>query len=528
MTIQEKAKAIFATVTDTTPGCAVAVLHKGQVVFEHYAGKANLEHHVPISSSTVFPLASISKMFTALMIGLLEKEGRLSMNSPVSFLLELDIPETVTVQHLITMTSGLRETFEVLTMQGTPRWEERTTRDHIELLKRIKSLNFAPGSDVLYTNINFILAALIVEKILQMPFEQAVGERILKPLGMSQTSFWNTRADFCANGAEYYVPHKDGFINGGALSPRLGLGSMASTLPDMIKFLRVMRDGSFSGINVHEFWSTCPTLANGITSHYGRGCMMGTYRGVQIISHSGGFAGCASLAAFAPALDIGFVLLANNDTFDRFGKGQALFDLFAESLPGPVTPQDCNHLNGVYLDPSDGEWISIDWQAPTLVVQHLVSTYKLSANADNTFSLHWGTSNVILELPQSPTTPDEITLHIGGVKKVFIKREKVEAPAPRLTDYIGKYQHEDTEAVQEILFQERQLMIRFGHFSNDALTFPLIPTAKDTFLAEGGPVGWGHSFAIVFDREPHSKMLRGYRISSHRLKNMEFRRLRMF
>ncbi len=506
-----------------TPGCAAIVLHKDQVVFEHYAGAANLEHGIAAGHATVFPLASVSKMFTALMIGILAQQGKLALNASANSVLDLPLPEHITVQHLLTMSSGIRESFELLTMLGSPRWVEHSTQDHLRVALKCKSVDFPPGADMLYANINYILLGLIIEKLTQTTYDQAITNHILKPLGMDETTFFNTKADIIPNRAEFYVPQDGGYITGGGLSTRMGLGSMASTARGLLPFLKLLQAGSFEGVDLKEFYSHTPALLNGATSRYGNGSMHTQYRGLDIVYHTGGYCGSSSLLLHIPAADTGILLLSNDDTFNRFGLAESLIDQFVPQASAIVASAPPAVLDGVYFHPEDGEWLTVQAVPDSIVIQHMISTYTLYKHND-TWTTRWGGSGV--SIAASPDVSQGLNIRINGVDKTFIRRELAEAPLPRFNDYTGRYQNEDIDAVHDIYFEGTQLMIRFGHFTNDALTFALIPTAKDSFLFDGGPHGWGHSYVLVFDREPHSKMLRGYRLSSYRTKGIEVRRLR--
>src|SRR5215468_7599068 len=101
-----------------SPGAAIAVIKDGAVVYKRGYGIANLEYNVPITPSTVFHVASVSKQFTAFAIMLLAKQGKLSIDDDIrKYLPEVpDFGKTITIQHLLHHTSGLRDQWELLAM----------------------------------------------------------------------------------------------------------------------------------------------------------------------------------------------------------------------------------------------------------------------------------------------------------------------------------------------------------------------------------------------------------------------------
>ncbi len=131
-----------------SPGAAVAVVQNGAIVYEHGYGLANLEYDIPITPSTVFHVASVSKQFTAMCILLLEKQGRLSIDDDVhKYLPELaDFGAKITLHNLLNHTSGLRDQWEMLGMAGWRIDDVITQRQILDMVFHQKELNFQPGA----------------------------------------------------------------------------------------------------------------------------------------------------------------------------------------------------------------------------------------------------------------------------------------------------------------------------------------------------------------------------------------------
>ena len=184
---------VFATWSaSNSPGCAVGVARNGEPLFQNGYGMANLEHDVPITPASIFHVASISKQFTAMAIILLAAEGKLSLDDSVrKYLPELpDYGHPITIRHLLTHTSGLRDQWELLAM-ARGRFEENriTEADVLEIVTRQKALNFVPGSEYVYSNTGFTLLGTIVRRVSGKSLRAYADERIFQPLGMRDTHF---------------------------------------------------------------------------------------------------------------------------------------------------------------------------------------------------------------------------------------------------------------------------------------------------------------------------------------------------
>lgn len=134
-----------------SPGCALGVSRNGRVVYERGYGMANLETGTPISPSSIFHVASVSKQFTAMAIMLLAREGKLSVDDNIrKYLPEIpDYGTPITIRHLLTHTSGLRDQWELLSLARGRFEEDRITEaDVMDIVPRQTALNFTPGADV--------------------------------------------------------------------------------------------------------------------------------------------------------------------------------------------------------------------------------------------------------------------------------------------------------------------------------------------------------------------------------------------
>ena len=179
-----------------SPGCAVAIAKDGRTVFARGYGLANLEYAVPLSPATVSETGSVAKQFTAAAIVLLAQQGKLSLDDPVrKYLPEVpDFGTPVTIRHLLSHTSGLRDQNELFDLLGLPMGRSVHTNDEIlEWVSRQQRLNFAPSEEYLYSNTGFTLLAHIVTRVSGRPFTEFTQEHLFRPLDMTSTQWRKSR-----------------------------------------------------------------------------------------------------------------------------------------------------------------------------------------------------------------------------------------------------------------------------------------------------------------------------------------------
>ena len=176
-----------ATYKTNAPGAAVLVSVAGEVLYERGIGIANLTSGEPITPTTNFRLASVSKQFTAMAIQLLEQEGRLSYDDALQQFFPTfaaGIGAHVTLRHLLCHTSGLLDYEEFV--EERPDWQI-SDEEVLAIAASQTSTYFTPGSQYRYSNTGFVLLALVVERVSGIAYADFLQQRICKPLGMEST-----------------------------------------------------------------------------------------------------------------------------------------------------------------------------------------------------------------------------------------------------------------------------------------------------------------------------------------------------
>ncbi|NDH61259.1 MAG: class A beta-lactamase-related serine hydrolase [Alphaproteobacteria bacterium] len=188
LTLERRVDALFARYTAAgSPGAVVAVMQGGTVELRKGYGLASIELDVPIGPATRFRIASVSKQFTVTAALMLAAEGKLRLADPPHKYLPELAPLPITIDQMMRNASGLPDFLELLRLGGHGLDKPARPADLLAACVRNRHLNFTPGSRFLYSNTNFLLLGLIVERLAKKKLGAFLAERIFEPLGMTGT-----------------------------------------------------------------------------------------------------------------------------------------------------------------------------------------------------------------------------------------------------------------------------------------------------------------------------------------------------
>ncbi len=278
-----------------SPGCALAIMQNGQVVYERGYGMANLSHDVKIEAGTLFDAASLSKQFTAAAIVLLAGQGKLSLDDRIHrYLPELpDFGAPVTIRQLLHHTSGLRDQLDLLMLsEFRPAVDLITDADVMSLVARQKALNFPPGSQFSYTNTGYTLLAQIVERVSGRSLREFTTHQIFTPLGMKRTHFREDHAEVDKGEALAYVPAPKGAFRLAVTNfDTAGPASLRTTVEDLAKWDENFYAPRIGGPDFTRKMTQLDPLTGGEPGRYAMGLYLDEYRGLPIVEHSGAIGG---------------------------------------------------------------------------------------------------------------------------------------------------------------------------------------------------------------------------------------------
>jgi len=298
-----------------SPGCAVGAIERGELVFARGYGSANLDYGIPLTSRSVFYLASASKQFTAAAILLAEDEGHLSLNDEV----QRWIPElphygsTITVRHLVHHTSGLRDYLTLMSLAGRPYGDAFGDDAMLGLITRQRALNFEPGSEYLYTNTGYVLLAEIVKRATGRSLRDYAEERLFAPLGMTSSHFHDDASRVVPGRVISYAPSPGGGFRVSYLSQfdRVGDGGMYSTVEDLARWVDALHRDRVGSPGFAARLATRGALANGEALAYAFGQSHGSFRGVREIGHGGSMMDFRTTIRRFPDEDAAVIVLCN-------------------------------------------------------------------------------------------------------------------------------------------------------------------------------------------------------------------------
>ena len=293
--VARRVDAVFAAVQRPgSPGCAVGVYRRGAVAYARGYGAANLELGVPNGPATSFYLASTAKQFTAAAVWLLAQQGRLGIDDPVrKHLPELpDYGAAITLRHLLHHTSGLRDYVDLQQLAGRAPEEASTQADVVALIVRQRGLNFAPGTAHQYSNTNYVLLAEVVRKVSGESLPAFARASLFGPLGMTSTRFVDDPRAVVPGRATAYAAREDGtFAHVFSHAVRLGSAGLWSTVEDLARWDANFHTGAVGGRALIDSLAAPGRLSDGRVLGYASGLMLGTFRGLPTVSHSGNSGG---------------------------------------------------------------------------------------------------------------------------------------------------------------------------------------------------------------------------------------------
>ena len=297
-----------------SPGAAVIIVRNGKVAYQHGFGRASLEHDVPITSQTVFDVASVAKQFTGLAIAMLIENGTLALDDDIrTYLPEVpDFGDPIRIRHLLYHTSGLRDWSPALVLSGGT-WYDITTDKIIELVRHQRALGSAPGEKDLYCNTGYNLLAAIVAKVSEKPFSVWMKENVFRPLGMNSTQFCDGPPAVVSHLADSYeFKPGTGFVR---LTSRLfapGSSTLLTTIEDMGKWLTNLETAKVGGTEALAAMRKRGRLNSGSTINYGFGLVLESVHDLETESHGGGWEGYTSAVLHIPSKRFGVAVLANH------------------------------------------------------------------------------------------------------------------------------------------------------------------------------------------------------------------------
>ncbi len=470
--------------TRATPGCVVGATRDGRPLFLRAYGMADLEHDAPNTARTVFEAGSVSKQFTAAAVLLLADDGRLALGDDVrKYVPELpDYGATITIDHLLTHTSGLRDWGIVASLAGSGR-EERvyTNADVIDIAARQRALNHPPGRLFSYTNTGYGLLAVIVERVSGSTLADFTRDRLFVPLGMTSTQWRDDFRRTVPNRAIGYRRRGEGFAQAMPFENTVGHAGLLTTVDDLLRWNEALRTGRL-GAAATAAMQRKLVLEGGRAVRYGRGLWVDTYAGHEELSHGGTTAGYNAWLSRYPASRLSVAMLCNAPVNDARLAHEVADRLLPprtsppSSAPAPpdepraaaLTPGQLADLAGVFISDATG--------LPDVFVAE-GGTLKNGGEAGRPLSatrVRFGWGDVVYE------TRDRIaTIETSGQRYTYWRADGPLPTAERLAELAGRYYSPDAAVVYVAAVEDGRLTLRIE--GRPAFVLRLTPVGPDVF-----------------------------------------------
>jgi CubicO group peptidase (beta-lactamase class C family) len=345
---QESAIDRIFSLPPNSPGYAVGLIKNDEFVFAKGYGLANLDDSIPITRTTSFHLASLSKQFTAAAVALLILDHKIALSDPVAnYLPEVSkYGNGLRIEHLVYMTSGLHEYTDEPRQNGAP-WMTfyYFTRDEaIAAALKPDQLEFAPGTKWAYRNINYMLLTKIVEVVSHVSFATFMHDRVFAPLGMSQSEINDDSTEIIPHRATGYALRSDprvlqefaqvgvvirpgeGWARLVRVAPHYGGSGVFSTLNDLLLWDRNWYTGTLAGPQFTEVMNKRMKFEHD-KDNDALGLVWRSSYGHNMLDYSGADTDTSTYMARFPDEHFTIICLSNMPLGDAEGKAQAVLDL---------------------------------------------------------------------------------------------------------------------------------------------------------------------------------------------------------
>jgi len=520
--------------TSDTPGIAVSVIKDNKVIYQKGFGIANLEYGIPITTKTKFHVASLSKQFTAFMILKLEDEGLLFINDDVrTYIPELpDYGKKITINHLLTHSSGIRDQWRLLEMAGWRLDDVIKTEQVFKLITNQKELNFPPGDGFSYSNSGYTLLAIIIERLTKTSFANYAKQTIFDPLQMNDSFFYDDHEEMVTNRAYSYKKENERFKKSNLNFATVGPTSLFTTVEDMSKWALNFKNMTIGNERIFKSMSQKAQKNDGSISSYAKGQFIGNHYGYKNIYHSGSDAGYRSYFVRFPDLDYQFILFANasyvnssKETFklvnyylkDKKPKNETsdtkdqIFQ-YDEDLFINLSNAEMKKFEGTYFNRETKGYTEVKLKNDTLYLEGSVlsETIKLYPVGNSNFKIKGSKYDISVNFKVNDYKEPVIEIRIPDI--MWYWNMKVDKASP--SNYLGSYYNDELKTQYDLVKKENELY----------LTHQKLDDIKIEQINEAYFSSKNRNFSNMRFKRNNSGKVVGFTVSNDGAKNIIFKR----
>ena len=389
-------------------GLSIAVIERGRPLVMKGYGFADLENDVRATPDTLYRIGSLTKQFTAAAILQLVERGRIRLSDVIaSYIPQLPTHlEPITVEQLLHQTSGIRDFTEL-----GPRFDAVVTRDltpaQVLALVADLPLEFLPGAKWKYSNTNYHVLGMIVERVTGQRYAEYVVNSILKPAGLMSTVYCSERP-VLKRRAQGYEVRDHGFVNDEILSMEIPFagGGLCSTVGDLARWQDALEAGTVLGTESLGHMRRPGVLADGTPTFYGDALFLQRVGGHRLVWHDGGINGFSSVLVREPDARTTIVLLANTHSSILSGLRRRVTRtvLGIESTPPgdlAISDEELGRCPGEYQLP-DGEKLVIVRRDRALFIRANASERRMQRQRDASYIVPMSERSYMFEPAQGP------------------------------------------------------------------------------------------------------------------------------
>lgn len=482
---------------DSSAGCAVGVTRHGETVLERAYGMSDLEHGIPNDPETIFEGGSVSKQFTAAAVVLLALDGVLSLEDDIrTYVPELpDYGTPITLHHLMTHTSGLRDWGSVAAISGWGRGERSHDHDDVvDILSRQTALNFEPGHEYSYSNSGYNLLAIVVDRVSESSFADFSRDRIFEPLGMTSTQWRANYRQIVPGRSTAYRRTGAGWEIDRPIEYVHGNGGILTTVGDLGRWNQALEDGGPWGDHFLELMHTQGTLNDGSRIAYAGGLMVGELGGVASVTHTGSTAGYRAFLGRYPEQGLSVAMLCNASNVATGGTGRRIAEAFlGNAVQHPPQPNyaaestgfDLRPYTGSYREPVTGSPVALQLRDGVLRARTGTGASVTALLPESAIRFRIGTSDRYYVFDRDGDQVTGFTLEDGESYDRHYDRVMPWNPTPeQLAELRGTYESEDAETTFVVDVTDGELTI----WQRPADVRGAIPLYRDAFILGNGSI----------------------------------------
>ncbi len=455
------------------PGGVLAVISKGDIAEKRFFGIMNSENNIVIDENTLFDIASVAKQFTAFSILLLEKDEQIDLDSDIREYLSYlpDYGYEITIRNLIQHTSGIASTDWLRLLSGIPFDIKWTHQDEIDIIKKYSRLNFTPNTKHVYSNAGYSLLASIVEEVSGMSFPHFLSKKVFKPLEMKTAVVYDSPKNEQLNSATgYKIVNEKAEVVSSSEDFSYGSGNIHASINDMISWGNNFFSPKVGDKNIiNRMLSKYNVLENGDSISYTYGLYVREYKGVKMVSHSGGIPGFRSQFMIFPEDELIVIVMLNNESINSSAIATSVAELYladrimekevAKRVETELNLSKTKSYTGNYTLPDGMEFEFVLEKDTFWLLLPGDHKFQLFAESDTEFFLKDFDARVTF-LDDSDGDVNEMIWHQGGNDYHATRSvDRVPLTLEETAMFAGDYYQKDLKTDYKVVFENDKLSL---------------------------------------------------------------------